>query len=97
MPDITIANGSEALLINQTDAEEAEAREHDETQKFVLYTDAKIRIGTGEEQGQLRHAMPVLADERLRHFDPNGREIWAYADGAEATVTVQEQKFTFEE
>lgn len=95
-PDITISNGDTEQIINQFMASRA-ADDASGVEKFIIYTDSNIRIGTEDEQDQIRDGLPILTDTYLWDFDPNGHQIYAYADGAQATVTVQQQKFTFNE
>jgi hypothetical protein len=95
-PNINITNGNSAEIINQRMAHEADI-DSTNVSEFIVYTDADIRIGTRADKEFLRDGLPILADSYLWDFDPRGEPIYAYADGADANVYVQAQKFTFSE
>lgn len=90
MPDISISNGDTTKIINKRQARNVTDDGHPII-GFLIYTTADIRIGTDDEREQIRHAHPIQQGTTFA-VDPLNHEVYAYADGADAVVSVTAQK-----
>lgn len=96
MPDITISADSTEQIIPRNRAIEA-AEDPDVHGWYLEISGNDIRLARGENKEQARHGSLFRDGDVITSFEPNGHEVVAHSAGAQATVHVSEQWFSFGE